>query len=94
MTVGKRIALWAERMGAVVLALFVLAVTVPDLGSIRRLANGRRVWKGGDPLGLVVIVVILAALVLSVVIGQKRSRALRIAGWALLLAVVVGTLRL
>lgn len=94
MTMGKSIAVWAERLGAVVLALFVLAVTVPDLGTMRRLANGRHVWRGGDPLALVAAVVTLSALVAAVIVGQKRSLALRIAGWTLLMAIVVLRLRL
>jgi len=73
--------IWAERMCAVVAALFVLAVNVPNLYA----TPSTYPWLlGGD-------VALACALVACIVIGQRRSRFLRALGWIGLLAIVALT---
>jgi len=77
---------WIERIVAIVLALLALAVLYPNLGSFKRLPNGREVWKSGDPRTLAIFVAVELVLLVAIIVGQRRSRVLRIVGWILLLA--------
>jgi hypothetical protein len=90
MPVWKRVAVWVELVIALVLALLTLAVIYPNLGSVTRLPSGRQAWSQGDPLALTVYATILAACVAAVMVGQKRWRLLRVAGWVLLLVLFAG----
>jgi hypothetical protein len=76
--------LWAERVVATLLALLVLAVLAPDVAG-----------EGGRAVAVVATYSVVAfALVGCIVVGQRRSRGLRVAGWVLLLIMVVLELRL
>ncbi len=82
----KVVAAWGERVCAVVLALVALGVIVQDLGSGERTASDWQVWRGEDWWRLAFGVVVAAAAVAAIIVGQRRSRTLRIAGWVVLLA--------
>jgi hypothetical protein len=76
---------WAERLCAVVLALLVLMVHAPDLASMTL----------PFPIAVFGPYVAYACLfVACIVVGQGRSRTLRIVGWVALLAWVVVELRI
>jgi hypothetical protein len=76
--------IWAERLCAAVLALFALALLFPDLAS----------RSAPYPWGILGAYAALACgLVACIVLGQNRSRTLRVAGWIALLAFVVLELR-
>jgi hypothetical protein len=85
----KRIAVWSERLCASVLALLTLAVVLPDLIPGGRRVSDTRMVGREVLLAFMPFVGILSGLVAMIIVGQKRSRALRIAGWSLLLAFVV-----
>jgi hypothetical protein len=87
------IAVWGERVCAVVLAVLALAVIAPNIGSVERTASGRQVFRR-DPWTLLACVVAASVIVAAIIVGQKRSRTLRIAGWVLLLAFWVLEIRL
>lgn len=75
---------WAERLGALAVALVVVATVIPDVA-------------GDGARGVVIATAYSAAaigLVACIAVGQRRSRVLRIAGWALLLALALLELRL
>jgi hypothetical protein len=74
----------AERVCAALLALFALAMLYPDLAS---LSAPYPWWVFGGYAALA------SGLVACIVIGQNRSRALRVSGWIALLVFVVLELR-
>ncbi len=82
----KVVAAWSERVGAVVLALVALGVIVQGLGSGERVASAWQAWRAEDWWKLALSVVVTAAAVTAIIVGQRRSRVLRIAGWFVLLA--------
>jgi peptidoglycan/LPS O-acetylase OafA/YrhL len=81
----------AERLCAAVLALFALAVLYPDLA---RFSDVRARIRAPYPWGVFGCYAAFAGgVVACIVIGQNRSRALRVAGWIVLLVFVLLELR-
>jgi hypothetical protein len=81
----RRSLAWIELTCAVLMALLFLAINIPNFCPTA--GDSYRWWVGGR-------VALVCALVAGIVFGRKRSRALRVTCWALLLALVLLVLRL
>jgi hypothetical protein len=79
---------WAKRLLAVFLAVMALAVIVPDIAP-RGWPESKEAPIGRDPLVVAIYCGIAASILMLVFVGERRSRALEIFGWALLVLFVV-----
>lgn len=84
MTTIKRTLVWAERLCAVVLALFWMLVSIAD--SVP--AGDERRWIAAAIVAGHVAVA--SGIVACIVIGQRGARTLRIVGWSFLLLLLAG----
>ena len=89
---GRTILRWSERVLATLLVLGALAVLIPNcIVPTRSTGAGIRPGAGQLALAPVIIYAVVGlALVACIVVGQGRSRALRLTGWALLIAYALG----
>jgi hypothetical protein len=89
---SKKVVSWGERVLALGLVMLGMAVVIPNcFVRIRSASGGSGATRRLALTPVMIFGLVGLALLTCIVVGQSRSRALRMAGWALLIVYVLFT---